>query len=314
LISAARFVLSALSAALPHVIAGTELVTANAVTATVGTVVTAFGGALAVGLRAVTSSSNTGYAVLAAISALPYVAAAVAARGFPVRALGPDARELARRETVREVLRGLREAAQHLRGRPQVAGALAAITAQRLIYGVLTVSVILLYRNYFSPEGVFRAGIAGLSQAVVAVGIGGAAAAVVTPTAFRRAGPVRWPTAVLGAGAVVQLTLFLPYRLPLLVVGAMLLAFVAQSVKISVDTLVQQQVDDDFRGRIFAGYDAAFNIMLVIAAALTATVLPPDGHAPGSVLVLAAGYAVLAVGYASAARIAGRRQVPAGTR
>jgi hypothetical protein len=93
----------------------------------------------------------------------------------------------------------------------------------------------------------------------------------------------------------------------------LLLAFVAQSVKISVDTLIQQQIDDDFRGRIFAGYDAAFNIMLVIAAGLTATVLPPDGYAPGSIVVLAAGYVAVAIGYGSAARIAAHRQIPATT-
>lgn len=188
--------------------------------------------------------------------------------------------------------------------------ALGAVTLQRLLYGIMSVCVILLYRNYFSAAGFFRAGLAGLSQVVVAVGVGGALAALVTPTAFRHFGAVRWPTAMLAAGALAQLALFLTYQLPLLLVGVLALGFVAQAVKISVDTLTQQQVDDDFRGRIFAGYDAAFNVMLVIAAVLTATVLPADGHAPASVVVLAAGYAVLALAYGSAARVAARRRAP----
>jgi MFS family permease len=191
-----------------------------------------------------------------------------------------------------------------------VAIALGAVTLQRLLYGIMSVCVILLYRNYFASNGFFRAGLAGLSQVVVAVGVGGALAALVTPAAFRRIGAVRWPMAMLAAGALAQLALFLPYRLPVLLAGVLVLGFVAQAVKISVDTLTQQQVDDDFRGRVFAGYDAAFNVMLVIAAVLTATVLPADGHSPASVVVLAAGYAVLAVGYGSAARVAARRRAP----
>jgi hypothetical protein len=248
--------------------------------------------------------------VVAAASAVPYLAAAAAARGFGRAALGPSEEERAARQSAREVLHGLIAGARHLHARPQVAIALGAVTLQRLLYGVMSVCVILLYRNYFSANGFFRAGLAGLSQVVVALGVGGALAALVTPTAFRRVGAVRWPTAMLAAGALVQLALFLPYRLPLLLVGVLALAFVAQAVKISVDTLTQQYVDDDFRGRVFAGYDAAFNVMLVIAAVLTATVLPADGHSPASVVVLAAGYAVLAVGYGSAARIAARRYAP----
>jgi MFS family permease len=308
IVSAMRFLLSALSAALPHVVADRQLVTANAISATAGTVISAAGGALAIGLRELTSASNAGYAVLAATSALPYLAAAAAARGFARPALGPSVQERARRETAGQVVRGLREGARHLRARPQAAVALAAIALQRLLYGVMSVCVILLYRNYFAAEGFFRAGLAGLSQAVIALGIGGAAAAFVTPAAFRRTGPIRWTAAVLTAGGVVQAALFLPYRLPLVLLAVLLLAFVAQSAKISIDTLVQQQVEDDFRGRVFAGYDAAFNVMLVVAAVLTATALPADGRSPASVLALGAGYLVLAAGYGSAARLAGRRQ------
>ncbi len=87
-----------------------------------------------------------------------------------------------------------------------------------------------------------------------------------------------------------------PHGRPVLL-AALLLGFVAQGVKISVDTLVQQQVDDLFRGRVFALYDALFNVTLVVAAVLTATVLPEDGRSPVSVIVIAIGYAVTAFGY-----------------
>jgi hypothetical protein len=95
------------------------------------------------------------------------------------------------------------------------------------------------------------------------------------------------------------------------IVAQLLVGFVAQSVKITVDTVTQQQVADDFRGRVFAGYDAAVNAMLVVAAVLTATVLPSDGHSPASLIVLACGYAALALGYGSAAHVAARGQLSA---
>lgn len=122
-----------------------------------------------------------------------------------------------------------------------------------------------------------------------------------TPVAFRHVGRTAWPAALLVAGAAATVLLFLPYRLPLLTVGACVLGFVAQGVKISVDTVLQQDVDDRFRGRVFTIYDMLFNVAVVAAAALTATVLPADGHSPVSVLVIAAGYAVTAAAYVSSA-------------
>jgi MFS family permease len=106
-----------------------------------------------------------------------------------------------------------------------------------------------------------------------------------------------WVSGLLVLGAVVQVACMLPYRLPLMLLGALLLGFVAQGVKISVDTLVQQQVADEFRGRVFSLYDTLFNVTLVVAAVLTATVLPENGYSPTSVVLITLGYAVTAIGY-----------------
>lgn len=134
------------------------------------------------------------------------------------------------------------------------------------------------------------------------IAVGGGLAAAVTPAAFRRIGPRAWPAALLAGSAAVQLVCVLPYALPLLLLAALLLGFAAQGIKISVDTLVQQQVADTFRGRVFAGYDTLFNVTLVLAAVLTATVLPEDGYAPAAVLTIAAVYLVTAALYLRAGR------------
>ncbi len=49
--------------------------------------------------------------------------------------------------------------------------------------------------------------------------------------------------------------------------GATLLGLAAQGTKIAVDTIVQRDTDDEFRGRAFAFYDVLYNAAFVGAAA-----------------------------------------------
>jgi MFS family permease len=301
IISLSRFLLSALGAALPRVVPDPELVTTNALSATVGTLATALGGAAAIGVRELVGTDNSGYAVIAAATLVPYLLAAQHARGFARTALGPSEAERANRETVAEVLRGLIAGARRVQAIPPVADALAAITVQRLCYGIWTVCTVLLYRNYFPNGGLFRAGLAGLAQVIAAVAVGGGLAALVTPVAFRRLGSVRWPALMLAVSALVVVAFGLPFRKPLLLTAALLLAFTSQAVKISVDTLVQHHVEDAYRGRVFALYDMLFNLALVVAAAVTAAALPENGHSPPAVLLIASAYLLIAAGYHRAA-------------
>jgi MFS family permease len=302
IISISRFVLSGLSAALPRVVADAELVTANAVSSTGGTVITAIGGGAAVGVRALLGNTDGDYALIAAAALVPFLVAAAIASGFARRDLGPSDQERRTRETAGEVLRGLLAGARHVRDRPPVARGLAAIAVHRLCYGMWTVSTVLLYRNYFSGDRFFKAGLAGLTQVVAGVAVGGALAALVTPSAFRRWGAMRWPTAMLAASAMLELVLVLPYSKPLLVLSALLLGFASQAIKISVDTLIQHSVEDAYRGRVFALYDMLFNVALVLAAVLTAVALPESGHSPASVVVIAVGWAATASAYVTSSR------------
>ncbi|MBE7187452.1 MFS transporter [Jatrophihabitans endophyticus] len=311
LISLGRFLLAALSAALPRVVDPAELVTANAVSTTCGTLIAAAGGGAAIGVRALIGSGNAAYAAVAAASALPYLLAALVALPFATSALGPSEDERRDRDTVRGIAVGLLAGAKHVRDRRPVRDGLTMIGVHRLCYGVTTVCTLLLYRNYFHADGFFRAGLAGLSQVVAAIAVGGGLAALVTPAAFRRLGAIGWPVVLLVAAAVVQIVLGLPFRLSLLPPAALVLAFVAQAIKITVDTLVQQYVDDEFRGRVFSIYDAVFNVTLVIAAVLTATVLPADGHSPATVVVVAVCYLAVAALYAW---VGGRDRVTAAAR
>jgi MFS family permease len=296
-VSINRLFLSALSAALPHVVSLDDLVTANALSTTSGALITAIGGAGAIGVRALIGGSNSSYAAIAIAATLPYLASAVAATGFGRDSLGPDDVERDNRETIAEIARGLVAGGRHIRQRKPALYALLAIGVHRLSYGVTTICTLLLYRNYFHDAGFFRSGLAGLGQVVAAVAIGSGVAALVTPVATRQFGFVRWPAILLGASGVVEIGLGLPFTLPLLLIAAVLLGFAAQAIKICVDTLVQRCVDDEFRGRVFSLYDSLFNLTLVAAAILTALVLPEDGYSPATVVIIGVAYAVTGIVY-----------------
>jgi MFS family permease len=296
-VSVNRFYLSALSASLPHVVDMRELVTANALSTTSGAIATAIGGVGAIGVRSLIGGSDASYAAIAITAAVPYLVAGAVARGFGRDDLGPDEVECGRRETAAEVARGLRAGARHVRARKAALYALVAIGVHRLAYGVSTICTLLLYRNYFHDDGVLRAGLAGLGQVVGAVAVGGGLAALVTPVTSRRVGLVRLPALLLLGSGAVEICFGLPFTLPMLLVGALLLGFAAQSIKICVDTLVQQQIDDAFRGRVFSLYDSLFNLTLVAAAWLTAIVLPENGYSAPAVVLIGLAYFATGITY-----------------
>ncbi len=296
-LSISRFFNAALSAGLPHVVRAAELVTANALSTTLGAVATTVGGAAAIGTRMLGSGGDGAYAATALAAVLPYLLSAAIARGFERTALGPDEVERSKRETIAEVGRGLMAGARHLHSRRPAFLALSMISVHRLCYGLWAVSTVLLFRNYYVAEGVFRAGLTGLAQFITATAVGGALAALVTPGMSRRVGLPTWCGVLLCAAGAVEFGFALPFRLPVHLVGGLLLAFCAQGIKIGVDTQIQQQISDEFRGRVFAIYDTLFNLALVIAAVLSALTLPDNGRSPTAVVAIAAAYLVTGAVY-----------------
>jgi MFS family permease len=64
-----------------------------------------------------------------------------------------------------------------------------------------------------------------------------------------------------------------------------------------VDTIVQESVDDAFRGRVFSIYDMIFNVAFVAAAAVSGLVVPLSGKSYPVVFAIAIGYAVTCLWY-----------------
>ncbi|TDO54832.1 MFS-type transporter involved in bile tolerance (Atg22 family) [Kribbella sp. VKM Ac-2527] len=291
-----RFLLSGLSASLPHVVDTDELVMANAVTPTSGTALFLIGGGVGAGVKLIVESD---LAVLGLTSAI-YLTAALLALRLARNQLGPDLNgdEPGVLEALGSIATGLVDGGRHLRQRPQPALGLAAIGSLRFLFGLVTVAMILLYRNeFYGPDQLDQA-FGALALATGAVGAGLFLAALVTPWATRVLTLRRWITVLFVAAAVVTAMPGGLYTQPALLVAGFLTGFCAQGVKISVDTLVQTGVDDVYRGRVFSLYDMIFNVGQVSAAALGAVILPDNGKSYPVLVFIVFGFLVTALIYA----------------
>jgi MFS family permease len=238
------------------------------------------------------------------LGAVVYGASAAVAATMDADLLGPDADEMASSvprspwQAAAAMTRELADAARYVARRKRAAHALGAISAHRFLFGVASLTIVLLFRNYFATAGNIDGGILGLGAAIGAVGVGIVVAALITPSAADRFGTTMWITAMLILAGVAIAAFGLPFQRDLLVVGSFLLGVSAQSIKICVDTTVQQQVDDTYRGRVFSVYDMAFNVTYVAAAAVAATVLPKSGKSFTVMACVAGGYVLAAMIFA----------------
>ncbi|MEQ4715988.1 MFS transporter [Nonomuraea sp. B19D2] len=293
-----RFFLAALGASLPHVVPADRLLAANAVTPTSGTVLTFVGAGVGFLLREVFGSADRGVALLLVTSGVVFGMSALMARTMARDLLGPeyDPRRPQAREAMRNVLAGLVDGARHLVHRRMAAATMGAMAAHRFLYGMATALGIILYRYYFTngdPDAALR----GVSLVVATSGVGYFLAVVITPYATERFTIERWVPIALSAAGVLTAALVLPFQEWGLPVAGFVLGVAGQSVKICADTTVQRDVEDIYLGRAFSVYDMLFNGMYVLAAALSAMILPANGKSYLAVAIISVGYPVAALVY-----------------
>jgi MFS family permease len=305
-ISANRFILAGLSAALPHTVSAEQLVVANAFSPTAGTVATAAGGIISFVVHLVVHSGEWATAATLISAAALYATAGVFAFAFPRTMLGPaDSPGLALRAAVGAVVGDVASGARHVVERRSAGRALGAMAASRFCFGVVTIMTLLLYRNYFNPAGDPQRGLAGFAFAAVISGLGFGLGAVLTPFAARLVRLEFWLGSCLVLSAVAEVAFVSPFRQLPLLIGAFVLGTAAQGQKVSTDTLVQRSIDDDFRGRVFVFYDMLYNGSFVLAAAVSAASLPLNGVSTGMVAAVGGVYALTGLWYLLRARSAG---------
>jgi len=293
-----RFVLAGLSASLPHVVAGRDLVTANALTPTSGTIMAALGALGGVALRSALGGGDRGSALVLGCALLAYLAAALIAGLIARDRLGPDGTRAS--DTLRGVAIGLVEGVRELRLHAEAGRAIAVVGVHRFAFGVLTAGGLLLVRYTFNDVTAADTALNEFAYLTGAAALGALVGAILTPGATRRWGSVTWSVAALAQAGLVGIGLIIAGAmapsLPVLLLGSISIGFAGQSVKVCSDTLVQRYIPDDHLGRVFALFDMIVNVCLVAGICVLAVVSPTSGQTPvlyaavGLLLVLTAAW------------------------
>ncbi len=276
-----RFVSSGLSASLPHVVPRDEVVSMNALAAAVGAVSAFLGANFMLLPRWLFGANDTGSATIIFIVVVPVLIALLLALRFTPHSLGPDNTAGAiHGSAVYAVATGWLNGWRTVAGAPSVAATLSGLAAHRVVFGVNSMLMLVLVRHTEARV------VAGLGIAVLfaaATGTGSFIATLLTPAIVRRAGRFAAANAALVAAAAVQLVAS-ALLLPVIIVCAFLLGAAGQVVKLCADNAMQIDVDDPRRGHVFAVQDSLFWLSFVGATAVTAAVIPADGHSPALAL------------------------------
>lgn len=308
-----RFLLAALSAAQPRVVPREQLLIANALTPTLGAVAAVVGAGVGFGLGLLLPAGPMKDGTVLTLAAVLFGCASALALRLGKEQLGPGERAAARRG-VREAWADVRataielvDGAKYLVARGTPGAALGVMALHRFLYGVNFIALILISRNLLSDPTDASAGLAmfGLLSGISFAGNG--LAIILTPAAHDRMTPSSWVVLCLGLGAVSQVLMSVRPAFGVIAAAAVLMGLAVQGAKIAVDTIVQKDTDDTYRGRAFSLYDTLYNGAFAGAAALAAAVLPNTGYSRPTFLALAVVYVVLAVGYRLIVRRLGDR-------
>ena len=291
-----RFVLAGLSASLPHVVQGRDLVTANALTPTAGTIASAAGAGTGIALRSLVGGGDAGSQFILILAAIGFVLSSLIAMRIAPFALGPTGEQAS--DTLLGVLRGFVDGLRALKLHSRPRRAIAVVGMHRVALGMLTVVALLLVRNTFNTTAQADHALRQFAIITGAAAFGALLGAFITPAATRLWGTIRWSAWVLIIGGICG-GLFVLWgamsvTLPLLLIGSACFGFIGQTVKVCADTEIQLGIPDDRLGRVFSLFDMIVNACLVIGITVMAVWAPPSGQTPA--MISAAGILLVITG------------------
>jgi len=280
-----RFVQAALAASLPHVIGDDELLTANSLFPTLGTMAASAAAAIGLTVQHFAGNTDTVNALLVLFGATSAMAAAVIAWAIRAKyALGPT-HELSA-EHIRNVAYGLIQGWRKLRAERAVQLSMFSVVLQRFVFGAITVNALIFSRTLWQSPTQTNAAIADFGLCAGAAALGALFAATISAFLLSASQDHQVKTAhtsialnrVIVGGAcgatTVVLAAALSRSLVWTVAAAAALGFIGQLLKIHADTTIQQSIDDEHRGRVFSIFDMAINVAVV--AGISAFALTGD--------------------------------------
>ena len=272
-----RLILSGLSAGLPLLVKKEELIAANALAVTGGTIWVVIGGGIGIGIKNLLSQNSDADfadAVVILIASLGFLTAALACFRLNKYEIGPLEHEVASESRgYKEVLEGL----MILRSHSDALRGILSVGIQRGGITALTLMALLLERNSFNDPADPDAGLAGFGMALAIAGIGIGLGAIISPYGVIKFGRHRWmrllmflciPPLLIYAAGINEISM---------IGSAFLVGLCGQGIKVTNDALVQSKITDEYRGRVFAFYDVAVNAGIVTGAIGAALILPDNG-------------------------------------
>ena len=273
-----RLILAGLSAATPKLVTEFNLIGANALSVTGGTIAIVLGGGVGVGLRKifnVITSPDQADALLVVVASVGYLLAALLALRMGRDELGPEPHNIA--PAWYEGFNEMREGFRYLWARQTSFVAILVVAIQRGGLTALTLMALILERNTFNDVQNPDAGLGGFALALVLSGVGITLGALITPPITRLIDRFIWSRSAMAAAALMPIIFaFKQNELTLILMG-FFTGMAGQAVKVTNDAIVQQRTSDIYRGRVFAVYDVVVNGAIVSGALLCALFLPLSG-------------------------------------
>lgn len=294
-LSANRLLLAGLSAGMAYTVDRKDFLTASSIMPMIGPAGVMIGGGIAGGIRLVLAprymDTHHADAIVFCVAAVMFLTSVTLGLQFAKHDLGPEPGTAVPRAS--QALRDMGDALKHISRRPVVALGLQVITAQRVLFGLISVAVILGYRNSFHQVNEVNAAIVDIGIWGVFSGVGFVLSATLAPPLVHRFGLRRTLLMLLLASAVCQIVPGSIFRRIALLIAAFGIGLFAQSIKIVVDTTVQLHVRDEFKGRVFVVYDILFNAAMVLAALIAVFIVPPYGFSRPVFIGVGVAYALL---------------------
>jgi MFS family permease len=272
-----RLILAGLSAGLPLLVKKEELIAANALAVTGGTIWVVIGGGVGIAVKNfVDKRYGTDFAdsIVIIVAVIGFLSAALSCYRLKKNEIGPSPYEMPdENKGFKEILEGLKILRRH----PDALRGIFAVGMQRSGITALTLMALLLERNTFNDPANPDAGLAGFGRALAIAGIGIGLGAVISPYGVLKFGRHKWMRILMFACIPPLLIYSFTVNEITMIGSAFFVGLCGQGIKVTNDALVQSKINDEFRGRVFAFYDVAVNAGIVIGAIGAALLLPDSG-------------------------------------
>ena len=272
-----RLILAGLSAGLPLLVKKEELIAANALAVTGGTIWVVIGGGIGIAAKNFVSQNygaDFADSMVILLAAFGFTVAALLCFRLEKMEIGPLPHEQPyENHGFKEILEGLKILKLH----PDTLRGITAVAMQRSGITALTLMALLLERNTFNDPLDPDAGLAGFGMALAFAGIGIGLGAIISPYGVLKFGRHRWMR-LLMFGCIPPLLIYAYQVNEFTMIGsAFLVGLCGQGIKVTNDALVQSKIKDEYRGRVFAFYDITVNAGIVTGANGAALLLPDRG-------------------------------------